>query len=87
MPLCSIPQSDSLHRSLSLCHDQGRPPLVVRSRGVDVEVLRVDGGEPSGREQREGRARALACTDDDQPPTVRLRAVRVGNEVVMIVAD
>lgn len=87
MTLCSTLLSDSLRRSLSLCHDQGHPPLVVRSRGVDVEVLRADGSEPSGREQREVRARAFACPDDDQPPTVRLRAVRVGNEVVMIVAD
>ncbi|RYE79757.1 MAG: hypothetical protein EOO74_03210 [Myxococcales bacterium] len=88
MTLGSTLLSDSLHRSLALCHDPRQPPLVVRSRGADLEVTRASGAEPSASEQREVRARLAAhVSDADDTPTVRLRMTRVGDELVMTVLE
>ncbi|RYZ16869.1 MAG: hypothetical protein EOO70_03415 [Myxococcaceae bacterium] len=88
MTLSSMPLSCSLRRSLALCHDQGCPPLVVRSGGANIEIRRVDGSEPSVTEWREVLARVAAHkTNADSTVTARLRWVQVGDEQVLNAAE
>lgn len=87
MILHSMTLSESLRRSLSLCHDHDQSPLVAATCGGGIEVTRAGGDEPSASEQHEVRARAVAhLTGEDETPTVRLRVTREG-DVVIVTAE